>query len=149
DILEVIVALVAVQGDTGLRLGAVVRLADEQIDEAVAVEVQGGDAASEEGGRAGAAVPGDVSELAAAVVAEQQTRDRQDAFRAVGVVGDVEVEAAAVGQIDEQRPAGDARGPQVLLAVEAELALLIAEKRAGPRAGVVERADEQRRPTLA
>jgi hypothetical protein len=61
----------------------------------------------------------------------------------VDVVGNVEVEAARVGEIDEESAAGAAGKLRGGLGVELEGCTIVSEKHAGLGAGFVEGADEE------
>src|SRR5262249_51639972 len=90
-----------------------------------------------------------VAELAAAVVAQQHAGRRRHTLLAVGVVGDVQVEAARVGQVDEHGAAAAGRHLEDVLVVGLELPFDVAQQHGRLGAVVVEGADEQRRDAAA
>src|SRR5262249_33366934 len=112
-------------------------LSHEQVEQAVAVVVEDGDAAAAEGLGAGAALLRDVGEVALAVVAEELAAE--DLVFRVGHAADVEVEVAVVVEVGEEAAGaagGDAEDLLVFL-VGGELALLVAEEEVGAGAGAV------------
>src|SRR5262249_10543436 len=128
---------------------AVVTLAQEQVEQAVAVEVDGRETATLVAARAAPAILGHVGELAATVVAKKDTRRCQGAVLAVNVVRDVQIEPAVVGEIDEKGAAAHAGSAQLLLVVETELPLVVAQEHAGLGASIVESSHEQVWPAVA
>src|SRR5207248_3759730 len=111
-----------------------IALADEQVEQPVAVVVHDTDAAGREAGRTGARVLRDVGELTAAEVAEQGIGGRE-VFVALavrlpvdGVVGVVEVQQAVVVEVDEDSAVAPAPVPKVFLPVKDELPLDVAEE---------------------
>src|SRR5262249_28943543 len=129
--------------------GTVITFAGQEIEPAVAVEIQGGHASAGVGRRTAAAVLGNIRELAVAVVAKEDTRGRQRAVLAVSAVGDVQIEPAVIAEIDKESAAALAGGAELFLLVEAEFSVIVGEEKAGFRAGVVESADEEIGPTVA
>src|SRR5262249_9100967 len=130
-------------------------LADEKVQESVAVVVEHRDAPRCEVGRTGAASGRDIGELAAAVVAKQ--RVRRAVMRLLvrlavdGMMRQVQVQLAVVVEIRKHRPARSAQKLKLLLVVDLEFAFDVAKELMGFRSiwRAAEGADEQTRPAVA
>src|SRR5207253_8849352 len=107
-------------------------LADQQVEQTVAIVVEHRHAAGREAGRADAGAGRDIDKFAAAQVAEK--RIRRLIVRLAGglsldsVVRDKQVEVAIVVKIGEDRAVSPPQDAELLLVVQPELALDIAEE---------------------
>src|SRR5262249_49291754 len=125
-IFKAMVPFILIKGRADLH-SPVVALTGQQVEQTVAIEIQGGHTPPRVPWGAGAAQLGHVREFSASVVAKKRTWRRKDPCLAVRAVGDVEVEPSAVGEIDKQGPAALAGSAQVLLIVQAKSPVVITE----------------------
>src|SRR5262249_27106760 len=108
--------------------------ANQQIDQPIAVVVQGADTAGSEARRTGAGSLRDVGELAVAIVAKKHVGGGEMLvalavrLRVDGVIGAVKVQFAVVVEIDEDTAIGPAAQLQRLLIVQDEAALDVAKE---------------------
>ena len=144
NVFELIVPLVAQEHRPRFHVGRIILFAQDEIEQAVTIEIEGGQPAAFVGGGTSPALFGNVGEFAGAVVAKEQARHFFDRIAFVaGTIGDIQIKPAAVVEIDEESAAADAGGAQMGLRIERELPLVVAQESAGFGAGVMKGGDEE------